>query len=194
MSSIATQAGDTGQTSLIGGARVPKSDLRVETYGTLDELGAQMAFARSICGDAEVGDIAKEIQKELFTVNAVIATVPDGARTPPEVSKEMIERLTEQVNRIEKMPGIVGDWSLPGDHAAGAAFDVARTVCRRAERILVHLMETDARPQLVNVVAYINRLSDLLWLLGRLLEVRAGVDSRLRDETQIAGNDWSKAW
>lgn len=194
MSSIATKSGDTGLTSLIGGARVPKSDLRVETYGTIDELGAQMAFARSICADAEVNDIAKEIQKELFTVNAVIATVPDGVRTPPEVSPAMIDGLTEQVNRIEKMDGIVGDWSLPGDHAGGAAFDVARTVCRRAERILVHLMETDDRPQLVNVVAYINRLSDLLWLLGRILEVRAGIDSRLRDETHVEGNKWSKAW
>ena len=194
MSSIATKGGDRGQTSLIGGARVPKSDLRVETYGTLDELNAQMAFARSICGDAEVNEIAKEIQKELFTISAVIATVPDGKRTPPEVSTEMVDRLTDHVNRIEKMDGIVGDWSLPGDHAAGAAFDIARTVCRRGERVLVHLMETDDRPQLVNVAAYINRLSDLLWLLGRVLEVRAGIDSRMRDKTHVEGNQWSKAW
>lgn len=194
MSSIATKGGDQGQTSLIGGVRVPKSDLRVETYGTIDELGAQMAFARSICQDAEVNQIAKDIQKELFTVNSVIATVPDGIRNPAEVSAAMIDELTEQVHRIEKMDGIVGDWSLPGDHPAGAAFDVARTVCRRAERILVHLMETDRRPQLANVAAYINRLSDLLWLLGRILEVRAGIDSRLRDETQVEGNKWSKAW
>lgn len=192
--SIATKGGDEGQTSLIGGARVPKSDLRVETYGTIDELGAQMAFARSICGDEEVNQLAKEIQKELFTVNSVIATVPDGKRTPPEVSREMIDRLTEQVHRIEAMDGIVGDWSLPGDHAAGAAFDVARTICRRGERCLVRLMEIDDRPQLAGVVGYVNRLSDLLWLMGRILEVRAGVDSRLRDETGVAGNKWSKAW
>lgn len=194
MSSIATKSGDQGQTSLIGGLRVPKSDLRVETYGTIDELGAQMGFARSISTDAEVNQITKGIQKELFTVNSVIATVPDGQRPPPEVTAEMIDRLTSEVNRIEKMDGIVGDWSLPGDHAAGAAFDVARTVCRRAERILVRLMETDDRPQLLNVVIYINRLSDLLWLLGRVLEVRAGIDSRLRDETHVEGNKWSKAW
>lgn len=194
MSSIATKSGDKGQTSLIGGVRVPKSDLRVETYGTIDELGAQMAFARSICGDEEVNEIAREIQKELFTVNSVIATVPGDNRTLPEVSQEMIDRLTEQVDRIEKMEGIVGDWSLPGDHAAGAAFDVARTVCRRGERCLVRLTETDDRPQLINVITYINRLSDLLWLLGRILEVRAGIDSRLRDETHVEGNKWSKAW
>lgn len=194
MSSIATKGGDKGQTSLIGGIRVSKSDLRVETYGTLDELGAQIGFARSICGDAEVNELAKEIQKDLFTVNAVIATVPDGKRTPPEVSQEMIDRLTEEVVRIEKMEGIIGDWSLPGDHAGGAAFDIARTVCRRAERVLVSLIESDERPQLQNVVAYVNRLSDLLWLMGRILEVRAGIDSRLRDETGVSGNKWSKAW
>lgn len=194
MSSIATKTGDTGQTSLIGNERVPKSDLRVETYGTIDELGAQMGFARAICGDAEVNEITKEIQKELFTVNAVIATVPDGKRTPPEVSGAMIDNLTAHVNRIEKIDGIIGDWSLPGEHAAAAAFDVARTVCRRAERILVRLMETDKRPQLSNVLAYINRLSDLLWLLGRVLEVRAGITSRLREETQTGGNNWTKAW
>ena len=194
MSSIATKSGDQGQTSLIGGLRVPKSDLRVETYGTIDELGAQMGFARSISNDAEVNGITKEIQKELFTVNAVIATIPDGKRTPPSVTAEMIDRLTDEVNRIEKMDGIVGDWSLPGDHAAGAAFDIARTVCRRGERLLVRLMETDARPQLLNVVTYINRLSDLLWLLGRILEVRAGINSRLRDETEVSGNKWTQAW
>ncbi len=194
MSSIATKGGDKGRTSLIGGTRVPKSDLRVEAYGTLDELGAQIGFARSICGDAEVNELAKEIQKELFTVNSVIATVPDGIRMPPEVAQEMIDRLTTEVDRIEKMDGIVGDWTLPGDHAGGAAFDVARTVCRRGERILVSLMETDDRPQLSNVVTYVNRLSDLLWLMGRILEVRAGIDSRMRDETGVAGNKWSKAW
>ncbi|MBK9153732.1 MAG: cob(I)yrinic acid a,c-diamide adenosyltransferase [Chloracidobacterium sp.] len=194
MSSIATKRGDKGETNLIGGSRVPKSDLRVEAYGTLDELGSQIAFARSICDDAEVNERAKEIQKELFLVNSVIATVPDGKRTPPEVPEAMIDRLSEEVLRIEAIEGIIGDWSLPGDLPAAAAFDVARTVCRRAERVLVRLTETDDRPQLANVITYVNRLSDLIWLYGRLLEVRAGIDSRLRDETNIAGNKWSKAW
>ena len=71
---------------------------------------------------------------------------------------------------------------------------MARTVCRRGERILVRLMEADDRPQLLNVVTYVNRLSDLLWLLSRVLEVRAGINSRLRDETAVAGNKFSKAW
>ncbi|MGH9962317.1 MAG: cob(I)yrinic acid a,c-diamide adenosyltransferase [Pyrinomonadaceae bacterium] len=191
--SVATKLGDAGQTDLIGGPRVPKSDQRVETYGTIDELGSQMGFARAICDDAEVREITETIQKELFLVNSVVATVPDGKRTPPEVKQEMIDALTAHVDRIEQVEGIVGDWSVPGQHAAAAAFDVARTVCRRAERCLVKLTESDERPQLPAVVAYINRLSDLLWLLGRLLEVRAGISSRLRGAEQ-GGNKWSRAW
>jgi cob(I)alamin adenosyltransferase len=191
--SVATKLGDTGQTDLIGGPRVAKSDQRVETYGTIDELVSQIGFARAICDDAEVREITEAIQKELFLVNSVVATVPDGKRTPPEVKQELIDALTAHVDRIEQIEGIVGDWSVPGQHAAAAAYDVARTVCRRAERCLLKLMETDERPQLPAVVAYLNRLSDLLWLLGRLLEVRAGISSRLRSPEQ-GGNKWTRAW
>ncbi len=191
--SVATKLGDTGQTDLIGGPRVAKSDQRVETYGTIDELGSHMGFARAICDDEEVREITEAIQKELFLVNSVVATVPDGKRTPPAVMQEMIDALTAHVDRIEQIEGIVGDWSVPGAHATAAAFDVARTICRRAERCLVKLMESDDREQLRAVVAYINRLSDLLWLLGRLLEVRAGISSRLRGPDQ-GGNKWSRAW
>lgn len=191
--SVATKTGDTGQTDLIGGVRVPKSDQRVETYGTIDELGSQMGFARSICDDEEVTSITETIQRELFLVNSVVATMPDGKRTPPAVKPEMIDALTAHVDRIEKIDGIIGDWSVPGQHAAAAAYDVARTVCRRAERCLVKLIETDDRSELPAVVTYLNRLSDLIWLLSRLLEVRAGINSRLRTE-EAGGNKWSRAW
>jgi cob(I)alamin adenosyltransferase len=186
--SVATKRGDKGQTSLIGGGRVSKSDQRVEVYGTIDELGAQMGFARAICEDQEVRELIKSIQKELFLVNSVIATVPDSKRTLPEVTTEMIDVLTAQVNRIEQLDGIIGDWSLPGEYMAAAALDVARTICRRAERSLVRLMESDERVQLQAVEAYINRLSDLLWLLGRLLETRAGINSLLRNDEQAGNN------
>ncbi len=191
--SIATKGGDKGQTSLIGGTRVLKSDLRVEAYGTIDELVAQMGFARAICEEQEVRDVIKAVQKELFLVSSVIATAPDAKRTPPVVTVEMIDALTAHVDRIEQMDGVIGDWSLPGEHAAAAALDVARTICRRGERCLVRLMESDDRAQLQSVVAYLNRLSDLLWLLERQMEVRAGINSRLRDEQQTASK-WSRAW
>ena len=190
--SIATKAGDKGQTGLIGGERVSKADLRVEAYGTIDELNSLMGFARSICEDREVGELTKTIQRELFAVSGAVANPQSALRDPPYITGEMIESLTAQVHRIETMDGILSDWSLPGEHAAAAAYDVARTVCRRAERACVRLAETGEETNAL-VVAYLNRLSDLLWLFSRLIELRAGVDARLRDG-EHEGPRWSRAW
>ena len=191
--SIATKHGDKGETGLIGGGRVSKADSRVEAYGTVDELGAALGFARSICEDAEVRGLTKAIQRELFTVAGAIASPEGGAESKTTyVTPEMVESLTAHVNRIEATEGILSDWSLPGEHAAAAAFDVARTVCRRAERCVVRLSESGVELN-PNVVPYLNRLSDLLWLFGRLLELRAGVNTRLRDD-EHAGPRWSRAW
>lgn len=190
--SIATKHGDTGKTGLIGGARVSKADLRVEAYGTIDETGAAMGFARSICQDEEINDLAKSIQRELFLIAGSVANPLALEKEPRDVTAEMIARLTEEVHRIEQTEGILSDWALPGDHAAAAAFDLARTVCRRAERLVVHLGETEETVD-PHVVAYLNRLSDLIWLMGRLLELRAGIESKLRDG-EHAGPKWSRAW
>jgi cob(I)alamin adenosyltransferase len=190
--SIATKAGDKGDTGLIGGERVSKADARVEAYGTVDELGAALGFARSICEDAEVRELTREIQRELFAVSGAVANPRASEREEPYVTDAMVERLTAHVHRIEATEGILSDWSLPGEHAAAAAYDVARTVCRRAERAVVRLSEggEEIPP---HVTAYLNRLSDLLWLFGRLLELRAGVNSRLRDGGH-EGPKWSRAW
>jgi cob(I)alamin adenosyltransferase len=190
--SIATKAGDAGETGLIGGVRVSKADARVEAYGTIDELGASMGFARAICADGEVRALTKEIQRELFAVSGAVANPQAAAKEPPYVTDAMTDALTAHVHRIEATEGILSDWSLPGEHAAAAAYDVARTICRRAERCVVRLSETESGvpPQ---VTAYLNRLSDLLWLFGRLLELRAGVDARLRDD-EHKGPEWSRAW
>jgi cob(I)alamin adenosyltransferase len=190
--SIATKAGDAGETGLIGGARVSKADARVEAYGTIDELGASLGFARSICADEEVRGLTKGIQRELFAVSGAVANPQAGAKEPPYVTEAMVDELTAHVHRIEAMEGILSDWSLPGEHAAAAAYDVARAVCRRAERCVVRLAENEAGVP-PRVTAYLNRLSDLLWLFGRLLELRAGVESRLRDD-EHEGPEWSRAW
>lgn len=190
--SIATTTGDKGKTALIGGERVSKADLRVEAYGTIDELGAQMGFARSICDDAEINELTKSIQRELFLVAGSVANPKFEEAPKPYVEAEMIERLTAEVNRIEKIEGILSDWSLPGEVASAAAFDLARTICRRAERCVVRLQENGEALD-AQVITYLNRLSDLLWLLGRLLELKAGVDSRLRDD-EHTGKNWSRAW
>lgn len=188
--SIATTTGDDGSTALTGGTRVSKADLRVEAYGTLDELNAVLGFARSICSDAEVRTWTEQIQRTLFRVGAALSRPAQdvaGVSLQPDV-----DALTARVHEIESIEGILADWSLPGAHRESAAFEVARTVSRRAERCAVRLHESGEYVP-PDVLAYLNRLSDLLWLFGRLIEQRAGVDARLRDETR-AGPNWSRAW
>jgi cob(I)alamin adenosyltransferase len=190
--SIATRRGDGGTTALPGGVRVSKSDARVECYGTVDELISQLGFARSICADAEVRARVKEIQRELFTVGSAIATPLEASQCAPPVTAELVAALEADVHRIEALPALANGWTLPGELPDASAFDVARTVCRRAERLATALFET-ARITDARILAYLNRLSDLLWLFGRLLEARAGVDASLRRDNGN-GPRWSRAW
>jgi cob(I)alamin adenosyltransferase len=190
--SIATMRGDGGETSLAGAVRVSKSHVRVEAYGTVDELNTFMGLARVMVDDPEVKDLVRSLQRELFKVGSALATAPGGRKPEPPVTKEMVDALTTHVHRLEAVEGILADWSIPGEHAASAAFDVARTVCRRAERQVVRLIEA-GEPVNPQILAYVNRLSDVLWLLGRLVEKQAGVDARLRDE-KTPGAKWSRAW
>ena len=176
MATLSTKQGDGGQTRLVGGIRVSKSHLRVEAGGTLDELNSVMGFARSICQDAEICDRIKTIQRELFLLGTSLAT-PRGNNPPPsQITADKVEALTAQVNEIETLEGILFDWSLPGEHPVSAAFDMARTVCRRAERQIVRLTEVEGEID-PNIIPYLNRLSDLLWLVARWVELRAGVDT-----------------
>jgi cob(I)alamin adenosyltransferase len=190
--SIATKRGDAGQTSLPGGIRVPKSNLRVECYGTIDELISAIGFARSITQDAEMNELAKNIQRELFRVGSAIGTHPDSRKSAPEITEAMVEALTGHVHAMEAEPGVLNDWSIPGELPESSAFDVARTVCRRAERLAVTLRDSGELPN-PHILAYLNRLSDVLWLIGRVLERRAGVDASLRSKGQ-PGARWSRAW
>lgn len=190
--SIATKRGDGGQTGLAGGIRVSKADLRVESYGSVDELNSTLGFARSICQNKEIAAWTEEIQKTLFRVGSALATPPESRKTPPVISTEDVDKLTDLVHKIEATEGILADWSLPGAHTESAAYEVARTVCRRAERTVVRFIENDGVVQ-PEVLAYLNRLSDLIWLFGRLIEHNAGVISRLRDESH-GGPKFSRAW
>jgi cob(I)alamin adenosyltransferase len=190
--SIATKRGDQGQTGLAGGIRISKADLRVEAYGTVDELNTVLGFARSICKDEQIAQWTLEIQKTLFRVGSALATPPESKKKPPVITAEDVEGLTQLVYQIEATEGILSDWSLPGAHPESAAYEMARTVCRRAERAAVRLQETGAEIQ-PEALAYLNRLSDLVWLFGRLIEQKAGVDARLRDENKT-GPKWSRAW
>jgi cob(I)alamin adenosyltransferase len=190
--SISTERGDGGETSLPGGTRISKADPRVEAYGTFDELISSLGLARALCPNEEIGKQTESIQRELFKVGSAIATPADSRKLQPEITDDMVDHLTKEVHRIEAIEGLLADWSLPGSDAASAAFDVARTVCRRTERATVRLLEAGV-PVQPNVLRYLNRLSDLLWLLGRLLEAERGINSKLREEGK-PGPRWSRAW
>jgi cob(I)alamin adenosyltransferase len=189
--SIATKHGDGGQTGLAGGFRISKADLRVEAYGSVDELNTTLGFARSICSHKKIAEWTEVIQRKLFSVGGALASPPES-KTAPVISAEDVEHLTELVHQIEAVEGILGDWSLPGAHTQSAAYEIARTVCRRAERNVVRLAEHEGQVK-PEVIAYLNRLSDLIWLFGRLIEHDAGIDARLRTG-ETDGPKWSRAW
>ncbi|WP_446742946.1 cob(I)yrinic acid a,c-diamide adenosyltransferase [Silvibacterium acidisoli] len=190
--SIATKRGDKGETGLAGGIRVSKSSTRVEAYGTVDELNTVLGFARSICTNEEIAEWTQHIQKTLFRLGSALATPPESRKGAPTFTQEDVDYLTDHVHKIEAIEGILADWSLPGAHTESAAYEIARTVCRRAERCAVRLKESGEEVR-DEVLAYLNRLSDLLWLFGRLIEHNAGINARLRDDSK-AGPKWSRAW
>ncbi len=190
--SIATKRGDGGQTGLAGGIRVSKSDLRVESYGTVDELNTFMGFARSICEDVEIARWTQEIQRTLFRLGSALATPPESKKQPPVITENDVEQLTARVQQIEATEGILAERSFAGVNRESAAYEMARVVCQRAECNVVRFVEHGGQVQLT-IIPYLNRLSDLLWLFGKLLELRAGHDASLRDEG--AGNaKGSRAW
>jgi cob(I)alamin adenosyltransferase len=190
--SIATRRGDGGVTRLGGGTSISKADARVEAYGAIDELNTFIGVARAGCDDPEIRAEIRAIQRELFAVGSAVSTKADSRKEIPTIDKAMVGRLDALVERFEAEPGILRDWSIPGESAASAAFDVARAVCRRTERANVRYVTSGGEVQPA-VLEYLNRLSDVLWLCARVIEARAGIDARLRDDAH-PGAPWSRAW
>lgn len=179
--SISTQTGDQGSTSLLYGRRVPKTDHRIACNGAVDELNAQLGMARAFLkgsvGDPFITERLLTIQKELITLMGEIAVAPEdreraGTGNTGGVMPAMVDVLTAAVHDLEQNHQIeFHRWATPGDSLASAALELARTACRRAERLIVGLRETD--PGLnVEIVRYLNRLSDLLWLWARWVETQ----------------------
>jgi cob(I)alamin adenosyltransferase len=173
--SIATKTGDAGETSLMYGRRVPKTDARVDAYGCVDELNAALGLARASATNPFFGEQILAVQKELVLVMGELATGPedldryvkDGFQL---TSSAMTDRLTSAVDDLEKNKlGKFKDWAVPGKTMDSAALDLARTVCRRAERRVAGLMAADSKFN-VEILRYLNRLSDLCWLLARYAE------------------------
>src|SRR5580692_12562846 len=143
--SIATKRGDGGQTGLAGGVRISKADLRVEAYGSVDELNSTLGFARSICQNDDIRSWTESIQKTLFRLGSSLATAPDTVKNPPTISAEDVAHLTTLVHKIEATEDILSDWSLPGSHTEAATFEWGRTGFRRAGRNAVRRVEGAAQ-------------------------------------------------
>jgi cob(I)alamin adenosyltransferase len=188
--SIATKTGDAGVTSLLFGRVVSKSDFRVECNGTVDELNAALGLARAGLAGTQAdpfitGEILR-IQKELVSLMGEIAVAPGdrdryAAAGYPSIDADAVERLSALVDDLEQNHKIqYARWATPGDTIGSAGLDVARTICRRAERNIVSLREVDSRLNL-QIIRYLNRLSDLCWLWARWVET---VEGKLTETTQ----------
>ena len=173
---IYTKTGDTGDTGLFGGGRVPKDDPRVEAYGDVDELNAVIGMARAIELMPRVDEVLVPLQRDLFAIGALLAT-PDREKMAQHLEKARIDdrriaELEQAIDDAESELEPLRAFILPGGTPKAAALHVARTVCRRAERHVVQLQHAVELPSLV--VIYLNRLSDLLFTLARLANKRAG--------------------
>ncbi len=172
---IYTKTGDAGDTSLFDQSRVSKADVRVDAYGEVDELNACLGVARAAGADADLAEVLGTIQKELFAVGARLAdpSARIAARvTKAAITEAEIDRLERTIDRLESELSPLRRFILPGGSPAGACLHQARTVCRRAERRVVGLGSDAVEPV---VVVYLNRLSDLLFVMARAANHRAGV-------------------
>jgi cob(I)alamin adenosyltransferase len=167
---IYTKTGDEGETGLYGGERVPKNSARIEAVGTTDECNAALGVAATMIDDAEVKEIVARIQGELFEVGADLATPLARGETVPRVHAEMTARLEAEIDRFEEDLPPLRNFILPGGSQGGAALHFARSVCRRAERRIVSMDSVNQE-----ILRYMNRLSDHLFVLARLVNHRAGV-------------------
>ncbi|MBC6365301.1 cob(I)yrinic acid a,c-diamide adenosyltransferase [Algoriphagus sp. AK58] len=163
---IYTKTGDQGITSLLGGVRVPKSDLRIDAYGTIDELNSYLGLLRDQEVNKKRADFLKEIQDRLFTIGADLATVPGKDKVKkPDLHKEDVEHLEQEMDIMDAQLPMLTAFILPGGHQSVSFCHLARTVCRRSERIVVELASLEPVSDLV--IQYLNRLSDYLFVLGR---------------------------
>ncbi|MAZ26049.1 MAG: ATP:cob(I)alamin adenosyltransferase [Cytophagaceae bacterium] len=172
---IYTKTGDKGTTGLFGGTRVPKNHIRIEAYGTLDELNSHLGLIR----DQDIFAVAKEelikIQDNLFTAGAILATDPEKTKLKngkerlniPHISKDDIQFLEQAIDRMDAKLEPMTHFILPGGHTTVSYCHIARSVCRRAERNCVSLSENE--PVEEEIIQYLNRLSDYLFVLARML-------------------------
>jgi cob(I)alamin adenosyltransferase len=174
---IYTRKGDKGETGLLGAARVRKNSLRVEAYGAVDELNACLGLISAVVTDPDVRDLLVGIQRDLFALGAQLADVRKGKTKAVEkaaLPAGRVAALEQAIDRFEEKLAPLKTFILPGGCEGGARLHLARTVCRRAERRIAGLAEKEDVPPVI--LAYTNRLSDLLFVLARAVNARAGTE------------------
>jgi cob(I)alamin adenosyltransferase len=172
---IYTKTGDTGSTSLFGGKRVSKADLRIDTYGTVDELNAWMGLLRDQEVNKTRNNILVEIQDRLFTIGSLLATEPGNTKVKvPILNPEDIHLLEKEMDAMDAQLPPMRSFVLPGGHQSVSFCHVTRTVCRRAERLVIAL-DTIEKVEPI-VIQYLNRLSDYLFMLSRKMTAELGAE------------------
>lgn len=175
MAKIYTKTGDKGKTSLLGGTRVPKYHVRIEAYGTVDELNASMGML----GEEQVLQsfipLIREVQNKLFTLGSILANDPEKSHFEiPGIEEADIKSLEDSIDQLNDQLDPLKNFVLPGGHPANAWAHICRTVCRRAERRVVELAEqTELDPK---VIRYLNRLSDWLFMVARFASKQSGAE------------------
>lgn len=183
---IYTKTGDTGETKLVGGQKVPKDDLRIECYGTVDELNSFIGLTRTSLESftpaavplARLAAILKRVQHELFNLGSILATVPkDVHPKQPRVTSVEVEQLEREIDEANNDLPELRSFVLPGSSRIDAEFHICRTVCRRAERLLVALSHEAVVPD--DALQYLNRLSDAFFVWGRFVNHVMGTPETL---------------
>lgn len=169
-SKIYTKTGDLGKTSLIGGTKVPKSHIRIETYGTVDELNSYIGLLSDHLNNREIKILLKEIQDRLFTIGSSLACDPDKEPLMkiPDLKEEDVHLLENEIDRMNDDLPVMKNFILPGGHPTVSTAHITRCVCRRAERLCVNMKEHDVFVDPL-VIKYLNRLSDYLFVLARYI-------------------------
>lgn len=173
---IYTKTGDLGQTSLIGGTRVPKSHLRIESYGTVDELNSFIGLLGDQFSDNRTSNFLKEIQDRLFTIGSSLACDPEKEPKMklPDLNDQDIKLMEEEIDEMNKVLAPMKSFILPGGSMAISAAHIARCVCRRAERNCVNMLEQQMFVDAL-VIKYLNRLSDYLFVVARYVAHLSGI-------------------
>ena len=182
ISKVYTKAGDGGETALVGGAKVSKASARVEAYGDVDELNSVIGLARAGLEDQQVDEVLSLLQNDLFTVGGDLAS-PASIQVP-RIEASFIKTLEETADRFLTQLEPLTEFILPGGSTGGATLHLARTVARRAERRTVLLAQTEEINSLV--IVYLNRLSDLLFILARVVNQRKAIPEKMTDFSKRA--------